>query len=58
MPISKVCLEHILLDHAVGVEERSINGDGVEHHVDKTISVFIIHGNDHPLQFFILQSPW
>ncbi len=32
----EICLHHVLLDHALRVEERTIQRDGVAHHLDET----------------------
>ena len=38
-PLLEVRLQHILLQHAVGVEERAIERDRMAHHFDKVVAI-------------------
>lgn len=50
---SEIGLEDILLNHPMGIEIRSVDGNGVNHDIGKTASLLIIHGDYHAFQFII-----
>ena len=46
LELSEIGLQDIFLDHSMGVEKRTIDGNGVTHHIDKTIPVTIEQGKN------------
>src|SRR6476646_758343 len=53
---AEVRLEHILLQHPLGGEEGSIQGNGVAHHLKKAVEVAIKKREDHGFQLVIQRS--
>jgi len=51
--IAAICIEHIFLYHPMSIEERTIDGNGIAHHIDETVTVMIVHRKDYVLQFVI-----
>ena len=52
-PLSEVGIQDVLLKHPLGVEEGSIQGDGVPHHVNKPIPFLMEERDYHLFQFLI-----
>src|ERR1700738_5429559 len=48
--LAYVCVGNILLHHALGIEERTVDGDGVLHDAEITVALVVKHGNDHAIQ--------
>ena len=47
----RVC--DVLLDHALGVEERAVDGDGVEHNFKKFGAVVVVERQNDVFEFVI-----
>jgi hypothetical protein len=48
--LAHVRVGNILLHHALGIKERSVDGDGVLHNAEITVALVIKHGNDYAVQ--------
>ena len=46
-------VSEILADHALGVEESAVVGDGVFHHINPMGAVLVVGGNDFVFEFFV-----
>jgi hypothetical protein len=51
--VAAICIEHIFLHHPMGIEERTIDGNGIAHHIDETVAIMVVHRKDDVLQFVI-----
>ncbi len=47
--LAQVSVGNILLNHALGVEERAVDGDGVLHHFQPAMAAFVVHRKNHAL---------
>ena len=48
--LAHVRVSNILLDHALGIEEGSVDRDGMLHNAEITIALVIKHGNNYAVQ--------
>src|ERR1700693_4443232 len=49
--LAHVRVGNILLHHALGIKERSVDRDSVLHDAEITVALVIKHRNDHAIQF-------
>jgi hypothetical protein len=49
----EIGIQHILLHHSLGVKKRSVDGDGVGHHVHETFPIVIEKGNNGMFQLVV-----
>jgi hypothetical protein len=50
---AEVGVEYILLYHTMGIEERPVQGDAMEHHVNEMILIPVKKRQNGLLQFFV-----
>ena len=51
--LTKIRFQHILLHHSVGIEKGAIEGNGMKHHVNETISIMIEKRDNGLFQFIV-----
>ena len=51
--ISVISAEDVLLQHPLGVKERSVDGNRVPHDIDEVVAMIIKHREDHLLELLI-----
>lgn len=49
----EICLQHILKDHSLRIEERAIDSDRMQHHINEAVAITVKHGNDCVLQLVV-----
>src|SRR5208337_3719305 len=55
-PVSEVCTHHVLLQHPLRIEERSIQRNGMTHDVNEVIPMTIKHWQDDLGQLVVKRS--
>ena len=50
---TEIGVRDVLLDHALGVKERAVDGDGVEHDFQKLGAVVVIERQNNVFEFVI-----
>jgi hypothetical protein len=50
---AEICTQHILLQHSLGVEEGTIQANGVAHDFEEATIVTVEQGDDHTLQLIV-----
>src|SRR5688572_23454693 len=53
LALPKICLGHVLLDHAMGVEKRAVQADAVKHDLRETIRLAVERRQNRAFQLLI-----